>query len=86
MEQNNAEREMLAENRQGEALVLEGSGTGKKLFVESYGCQMNFSDSEIVASILQKEGYETTTNAEEADLVLLIAMSSTFCRLLWSIT
>ncbi|MFM1884433.1 MAG: hypothetical protein RL168_617 [Bacteroidota bacterium] len=71
MEQNSAEREMLAENRQGEALVLEGGGTGKKLFVESYGCQMNFSDSEIVASILQKEGYETTTNAEEADLVLL---------------
>ena len=71
MEKNGAERELLEEARQGEALVLEGTGTGKKLYVESYGCQMNFSDSEIVASILQKEGYETTTSIEEADLVLL---------------
>lgn len=46
------------------------SGT-KKLYIESYGCQMNFSDSEIVASVLAKEGYSTTQNAEEADLVLL---------------
>jgi tRNA-2-methylthio-N6-dimethylallyladenosine synthase len=43
----------------------------KKLYIESYGCQMNFSDSEIVASVLAKEGYSTTQNAEEADLVLL---------------
>src|SRR5690606_16253416 len=43
----------------------------KKLFLESYGCQMNFSDSEIVASILQDEGYNTTLNVEEADLILL---------------
>lgn len=43
----------------------------RKLYVESYGCQMNFSDSEIVASILTKEGFETTRNVEEADLVLL---------------
>lgn len=43
----------------------------KKLYVESYGCQMNFSDSEIVASILTKDGFETTRNVEEADLVLL---------------
>ena len=71
MEKNGAERELLEEARQGEALVLEGTGTGKKLYMESYGCQMNFSDSEIVASILQKEGYETTTSIEEADLVLL---------------
>ena len=71
MEKNGVERELLEEARQGEALVLEGMGTGKKLYMESYGCQMNFSDSEIVASILQKEGYETTTSIEEADLVLL---------------
>jgi len=43
----------------------------KKVYIESYGCQMNFSDSEIVASILVKEGYETTTSPEGADLVLL---------------
>ena len=43
----------------------------KKVYIESYGCQMNFSDSEIVASILVKEGYETTVKAEDADLVLL---------------
>lgn len=59
------------EDRQGEALVLEGTAGAKKLYLESYGCQMNFSDSEIVASLLQKEGYETTNNLEEADLVLL---------------
>ena len=43
----------------------------KKLLLESYGCQMNFSDSEIVASILTQQGYVTTRDAEEADLVLL---------------
>ena len=43
----------------------------KKLFIESYGCQMNLNDSEIVASILSKEGYNTTPNLEDADLVLV---------------
>ena len=43
----------------------------KKLFIESYGCAMNFSDSEIVASILSKQGYNTTQVLEEADLVLV---------------
>ena len=62
---------LLDEVRQGEPLIIESSSTGKKLYLESYGCQMNFSDSEIVASILTKDGYETTTNVEEADLVLL---------------
>ena len=62
---------LLDEVRQGEPLIIESSSTGKKLYIESYGCQMNFSDSEIVASILTKDGYETTTNVEEADLVLL---------------
>lgn len=42
-----------------------------KLFIESYGCQMNFSDSEIVASILKKEGYDLTQKAEEADMIFL---------------
>lgn len=43
----------------------------KKFYIESYGCQMNFSDSEIVASILQEEGYGATRNYEEASLVLI---------------
>lgn len=42
-----------------------------KLFIESYGCQMNFSDSEIVASILKKEGYDLTQKPEEADMIFL---------------
>jgi tRNA-2-methylthio-N6-dimethylallyladenosine synthase len=43
----------------------------RKLYIESYGCQMNFSDSEIVASVMQKHGFGTTSNVEEADLVFL---------------
>ena len=63
---------IIEENKQGQSLVLEQkAGNGKKLFIESYGCQMNFSDSEIVASILANEGYNTTQNLEEADLVLV---------------
>lgn len=63
---------IIDESKQGEALVLEPQTTnGKKLFIESYGCQMNFSDSEIVASILAKEGYNTTQHLEDADLVLV---------------
>lgn len=63
---------VIEENRQGETLVLEQKeGNTKKLFIESYGCQMNFSDSEIVASILAEQGFNTTQNIEEADLVLV---------------
>lgn len=57
---------------QGSALILDGSeGNSRKLYIESYGCQMNFSDSEIVASILAKEGFDTTQELAEADLVLV---------------
>jgi len=63
---------IIEENKQGQSLVLEQkAGNTKKLFIESYGCQMNFSDSEIVASILANEGYNTTQNLEDADLVLV---------------
>lgn len=63
---------IIDESKQGETLTLETSaGNTKKLFIESYGCQMNFSDSEVVASILANEGYNTTTDLEEADLVLV---------------
>jgi tRNA-2-methylthio-N6-dimethylallyladenosine synthase len=63
---------VIDENKQGTSLALEQKESNqKKLFIESYGCQMNFSDSEIVASILANEGYNTTQNLEEADLVLV---------------
>ncbi|MBT3647912.1 MAG: tRNA (N6-isopentenyl adenosine(37)-C2)-methylthiotransferase MiaB [Flavobacteriales bacterium] len=68
------ETELVGEERQGEAVMLEQNTellTGKKLYLESYGCQMNFSDSEIVASILTQAGFETTNNQEEADVVLI---------------
>ena len=54
-------------------LLSKDNNTGKKrkLYVESYGCQMNFSDSEIVTSIMTKEGFETTSDSAEADLILI---------------
>ena len=71
MEQLSGEAKvMMEENRQGEAMIKPGVGS-KKLYLESYGCQMNFSDSEIVVSILDKEGYETTSDPKQADLILL---------------
>ena len=63
---------IINEDIQGSTLTLDTQKNGsRKLFIESYGCQMNFSDSEIVASILAKEGFNTTTLLEEADLVLV---------------
>ncbi len=47
------------------------TGEGKRLFIETYGCQMNSGDSEIVVSILQKEGYIYTSKIEEADVILI---------------
>ncbi len=47
------------------------SGNPRKLYIESYGCQMNFSDSEIVTSILSKEGFDATSDIDQADLILL---------------
>jgi len=62
----------INENRQGESLNLkENENSTRKMYLESYGCQMNFSDSEIVASILTKEGFSTTQNINEADLVFV---------------
>ena len=63
---------IIDENKQGNSLLLDQDKTNnRKLYIESYGCQMNFSDSEIVASILAKEGFNTTQKLEEADLVLV---------------
>ncbi len=46
-------------------------GVGRKLYMETYGCQMNVADSQVVAAILQPVGYTMTERAEEADLILL---------------
>ncbi|TSJ42826.1 tRNA (N6-isopentenyl adenosine(37)-C2)-methylthiotransferase MiaB [Mucilaginibacter corticis] len=62
------------ESRQGEALVLDavaGKNNGRKLYIESYGCAMNFSDSEIVASILSEKGFETTGDYSNADVIFI---------------
>lgn len=62
------------ELRQGEAYAPFANDPNhyhKRFYIESYGCQMNFSDSEIVTSILQKEGFDTTSDLAQADLVFL---------------
>ncbi len=67
-------RELLSEDRQGEAYseqITRASETDKQFYIESYGCQMNFNDSEIVASILQDIGYSATDEMEAADLILI---------------
>jgi tRNA-2-methylthio-N6-dimethylallyladenosine synthase len=58
------------ETRQGEVLQGIEQGT-KKMYLESYGCQMNFSDSEIVASIMAENGYSSTSKLQEADVVFI---------------
>lgn len=66
----------MDEARQGEVYFqdessLTGVALGKRFYIESYGCQMNFSDSEIVASVLSKAGFSPTHNLEESDLILI---------------
>jgi tRNA-2-methylthio-N6-dimethylallyladenosine synthase len=70
---NPSETTLHDESRQGEALLLESNGQhkGRKLYIESYGCAMNFSDSEIVASIMQDMGFETTAQYKEADVIFI---------------
>jgi tRNA-2-methylthio-N6-dimethylallyladenosine synthase len=65
---------VIEEMRQGEAynpFANDPNTYEKKFYIESYGCQMNFSDSEIVASILNEQGYGATRNYEDASLILL---------------
>lgn len=63
---------VIDESAQGSATIIEGNtNSDRKVYIESYGCQMNFSDSEIVASILSKDGFGTTNNLEEADVVFV---------------
>ena len=63
---------IIDESIQGETLSLDKNKKNtRNLYIESYGCAMNFSDSEIVASILANEGFNTTQKLEDADLVLV---------------
>ena len=62
------------EKRQGEAYDPVAGNLAtyqKRFYIESYGCAMNFADSEVIASILNKEGFGSTRNPEEADLIFL---------------
>ena len=62
----------IDENVQGTTLAVEKKEANKRnLYIESYGCAMNFADSEIVASILATEGFNTTQTLEDADLILV---------------
>jgi tRNA-2-methylthio-N6-dimethylallyladenosine synthase len=63
----------IDETKQGEVFFQEADqkSEGKRFYIESYGCQMNFSDSEIVASILKDVGFGPTRNVEESDLILI---------------
>jgi tRNA-2-methylthio-N6-dimethylallyladenosine synthase len=66
------EEKVIDESRQGEALMVADNAEGKrKLYLESYGCAMNFSDSEIVASILKNDGFSTTKDFTEADVIFV---------------
>ena len=67
------ENKVIDESVQGSALEIPTAhnSDAKKLYLESYGCQMNFSDSEVVASILSDQGYQTTRNIDDADVILL---------------
>ena len=62
------------EERQGEAFlpfVNDPNRYKKHFYIESYGCAMNFADSEIIASILNNAGFGATRNEEDADLIFL---------------
>ena len=74
MEMMELEGKVHDENRQGEAFdprMNENSNFKKRFYIESYGCAMNFADSEVVASILNSEGFGATKLPEEADLLLI---------------
>jgi len=66
------EEKIIDENKQGEVLMTNNFFAGsKKMYLESYGCQMNFADSEIVASIMSEKGYATTQDAADSDIILI---------------
>ena len=64
----------IDESKQGAPVWIPTEGNSvnaKKLYIESYGCQMNFSDSEIVASIMHENGFQTTPNLYESDVIFV---------------
>ncbi|MCS6935227.1 MAG: tRNA (N6-isopentenyl adenosine(37)-C2)-methylthiotransferase MiaB [Chitinophagales bacterium] len=65
----------IEEERLGETLAVQRPAhvraNGKRFYIESYGCQMNFADSEVVASILANAGYDSTTDYLQADVILI---------------
>lgn len=67
------DKEQMDERMQGQAFYAEKAGTpgSKRFYIESYGCQMNFNDSEIVAAVLNEIGYSPTHEMEEAELILI---------------
>lgn len=66
------QNKVIDESRQGEATLLKEQQSGtRKLYLESYGCAMNMSDSEIVASIMGENGFSTTAQSEDADVIFL---------------
>ncbi len=68
------DRDRQDESRQGEAyapFAQDPNQYKKRFYIESYGCQMNFADSEVVAAILNQEGFGATRNVEEADLIFI---------------
>ena len=68
----NLESKVIDENLQGTALKSTvNEKSSKKFYIESYGCAMNFNDSEIVASILHESGYGSTNDIEKANLILI---------------
>jgi tRNA-2-methylthio-N6-dimethylallyladenosine synthase len=67
---------VIDEQKQGEVFFKQqaiADAGKKKFYIESYGCQMNFSDSEIVASILGEAGFVPTRDMEQSDLILILA-------------
>jgi tRNA-2-methylthio-N6-dimethylallyladenosine synthase len=72
-ESEHIQNKTMDESKQGTPFMLSDDikPAGKKLFLESYGCAMNFADSEVVASILAKDGYSTTNSSEDADVILV---------------
>ena len=76
MYQEELQEKVIDERRQGEAFFPPDneaivSADVKRFYIESYGCQMNFSDSEIVASILSECAFQPTRDIESANLILL---------------
>ncbi len=67
------EEKIIDESKQGQTVLLETNHADvkRKLYLESYGCAMNFADSEVVASILVKDGFATTNNLAEADVIFM---------------